>query len=104
MKSLRLFLLLALAGLSAACSTTKLPPPSHASATTGAPAVPPDAASSTQRSFLAPVRPWERGHLADYTMRPGRDPLTNSIAEHVWFTREAFAGGRGVGGGGCGCN
>lgn len=50
------------------------------------------------------VKPWERGHLADYTMRPGRDPLTDSIGEHVWFTREAFAGGRGVGGGGCGCN
>ena len=52
----------------------------------------------------ATVKPWERGHLADYTMRPARDPLTDAIAEHVWFTREAFAGGRGVGGGGCGCN
>lgn len=52
----------------------------------------------------ATVKPWQRGHLADYTMRPARDPLTDSIAEHVWFTREAFAGGRGVGGGGCGCN
>lgn len=52
----------------------------------------------------ANVKPWERGRLADYTMRPGRDPLTDSISEHVWFTREAFAGGRGVGGGGCGCN
>ncbi len=50
------------------------------------------------------VKPWERGHLADYLMRPGRDPLTDSVNEHVWFTREAFAGGRGVGGGGCGCN
>lgn len=50
------------------------------------------------------VKPWERGHLADYLMRPGRDQLTDSISEHVWFTREAFAGGRGVGGGGCGCN
>lgn len=50
------------------------------------------------------VKPWQREHLADYTMRPGRDPLTDSISEHVWFTREAFAGGRGVGGGGCGCN
>jgi hypothetical protein len=50
------------------------------------------------------VKPWQREHLADYTMRPSRDPLTDSIAEHVWFTREAFAGGRGVGGGGCGCN
>ncbi|MEO7932711.1 MAG: DUF4266 domain-containing protein [Chthoniobacterales bacterium] len=50
------------------------------------------------------VKPWERGHLADYTMRPGRDPLSDSISEHVWFTREAYAGGKGVGGGGCGCN
>ncbi len=50
------------------------------------------------------VKPWERGHLADYVMRPGRDPLRDSISEHVWFTREAYAGGRGVGGGGCGCN
>ena len=55
-------------------------------------------------SACTTVKPWERGHLADYTMRPARDPLTATIAEHVWFTREAFAGGRGVGGGGCGCN
>lgn len=55
-------------------------------------------------SSCAHVKPWERGHLADYLMIPGRDPLTDSISEHVWFTREAFAGGRGVGGGGCGCN
>jgi Domain of unknown function (DUF4266) len=52
----------------------------------------------------ANVKPWQRGHLADSVMLPGRDPLKDSISEHVWFTREAFAGGRGVGGGGCGCN
>jgi hypothetical protein len=50
------------------------------------------------------VKPWERGRTADYIMRSGRDPLTNTASDHVWFTREAFAGGRGVGGGGCGCN
>lgn len=50
------------------------------------------------------VQPWERGTLADYTMRPDRDPLDDSLQEHVYFTREAAAGGRGVGGGGCGCN
>jgi hypothetical protein len=55
-------------------------------------------------SACATVKPWDRGRLADYTMRPNRDPLTDSISDHVWFTREAFAGGRGVGGGGCGCN
>ncbi len=50
------------------------------------------------------VKPWERGTLADYTMRADRDPLAVSLSEHVWFSREAHAGGRGVGGGGCGCN
>jgi len=55
-------------------------------------------------SSCANVKPWERGKLADYLMRPDRDPLTGSISDHMWFTREAFAGGRGVGGGGCGCN
>lgn len=50
------------------------------------------------------VKPWERGTLSDYTMRPDRDPLSDSLYEHIYFTREAAAGGRGVGGGGCGCN
>jgi hypothetical protein len=50
------------------------------------------------------VQPWERGTLSDYTMRPDRDPLTDSMREHVYFTRESASGGRGVGGGGCGCN
>jgi hypothetical protein len=50
------------------------------------------------------VQPWERAMLADYTMRPDRDPLATSLSEHIHFTREAAAGGRGVGGGGCGCN
>ncbi len=50
------------------------------------------------------VKPWQRGTLSDYTMRPDRDPLTDLLKEHVYFTREAASGGRGVGGGGCGCN
>ena len=52
----------------------------------------------------ANVNPWQRGTLADYTMRSDRDPLMDTLMEHVYFTREAAAGGRGVGGGGCGCN
>ena len=52
----------------------------------------------------ANVKPWERGTLADYTMRPDRDPLGQLFLEHTWFSREAATGGRGVGGGGCGCN
>ncbi len=55
-------------------------------------------------SGCANVQPWERAHLGDYLMRADRDPLDDSLAEHVYFTREAAAGGRGVGGGSCGCN
>ena len=50
------------------------------------------------------VSPWERGALADSVMRADRDPLGLLMAEHMWFSREAASGGRGVGGGGCGCN
>jgi hypothetical protein len=50
------------------------------------------------------VEPWEKGELAQYTMLPERDPLEASMADHVYYTREAAHGGAGVGGGGCGCN
>lgn len=50
------------------------------------------------------VKPWQRGTLADITMRPNRDPLGEAFAEHTFFSREAATGGRGVSGGGCGCN
>ena len=50
------------------------------------------------------VKPWQRGALADYTMRADRDPLGLAQDEHVFFSREAASGGRGVGGRGCGCN
>ncbi len=53
---------------------------------------------------LARVHPWERARLAGYTMDPARDPLALAAAEHVYFSREAATGGRGVGGSGCGCN
>ena len=50
------------------------------------------------------TQPWERGTLADYTMRSDRDPLIGPMTEHIYFSREASSGGQGVGGGGCGCN
>jgi hypothetical protein len=53
---------------------------------------------------LVRVQPWERTTLADYTMRPNRDPLATTMAEHVYFSRESASGGTGVGGSGCGCN
>lgn len=50
------------------------------------------------------VQPWQRGTLSSYEMRPDRDPLATAMAEHIYFSREATVGGRGVGGSGCGCN
>lgn len=50
------------------------------------------------------VQPWQRATLADYAMRPDRDPLAVAAADHTYFSREAATGGRGVGGSGCGCN
>ena len=53
---------------------------------------------------LVRVQPWERATLADALMRPDRDPLGTALTDHVFFSREAATGGRGVGGSGCGCN
>jgi hypothetical protein len=50
------------------------------------------------------VEPWQRRTLSEASMRGDRDPAGLLLAEHMWFSREAAAGGRGVGGGGCGCN
>ena len=57
--------------------------------------------TSTQ---LVRVHPWERATLADYTMRPNRDVVATGLADHIYESRETAAGGRGVGGSGCGCN
>lgn len=53
---------------------------------------------------LVRVHPWEREALADAAMNPDRDPVGAAMTEHVYFSREASSGGRGVGGSGCGCN
>ena len=50
------------------------------------------------------VSPMERYHLADYVMKADRDPLSLKMDDHAYFSREGSRGGRGVGGGGCGCN
>ena len=50
------------------------------------------------------IEPWQKGNLADYSMRDDRDGLAGVMKSHVQFSREASSGGEGVGGGGCGCN
>lgn len=50
------------------------------------------------------VKPWERGVLAGDSMQFVDDAMNSSVDDHMYFSREASTGGRGVQGGGCGCN
>lgn len=50
------------------------------------------------------VDPWERGALARGDMRLDCDPMELATDDHIYFSKEASSGGRGFGGGGCGCN
>ena len=50
------------------------------------------------------VEPWERDILAKDEMQLTTDAVEASIDDHIYFSKEASSGGRGFGGGGCGCN
>jgi len=50
------------------------------------------------------VKPWQRDLLAKESMQLSSSPLDAAIDDHVYFSKEASSGGRGFGGGGCGCN
>ena len=51
------------------------------------------------------VQPWERELLAKPSMQlSGAMALEAGFDDHVYFSKEAATGGRGYGGGGCGCN
>lgn len=52
----------------------------------------------------AQVAPWERGILAKPQMALEVDALDAALLRHTYSSKEAAAGGYGVGGGGCGCN
>jgi hypothetical protein len=75
------------------------------------------AACTTTRSMIAKlptvkmpeikgpgVKPWERDVLARPEMAPDFNILTLKLDDHIYFSKEATSGGRGFGGGGCGCN
>ena len=55
---------------------------------------------------FAPPKPWEKGELARPAMQfdPYVERLEAKYQEHVYFSKEGASGGRGFGGGGCGCN
>lgn len=50
------------------------------------------------------VEPWQRDLHARADMQWDADAADLAIDEHIHFSKEASSGGRGVGGGGCGCN
>ena len=50
------------------------------------------------------VEPWERDVLAREDMQLVADPVEAGLDDHIYFSKEASSGGRGFGGGGCGCN
>lgn len=50
------------------------------------------------------VEAWDRDILAKDEMQLTTDPLEAAIDDHIYFSKEASSGGRGFGGGGCGCN
>ena len=50
------------------------------------------------------VKPWEREVLAREDMQLDANPLDTAIDDHIYFSKEGTSGGRGFGGGGCGCN
>lgn len=50
------------------------------------------------------VEAWERDVLAKDEMQLVADPLEAALDDHIYFSKEASSGGRGFGGGGCGCN
>ncbi|MCB1844386.1 MAG: DUF4266 domain-containing protein [Halioglobus sp.] len=50
------------------------------------------------------VEPWQRDTLARDEMQLLTDPVEAGLDDHIYFSKEASSGGRGFGGGGCGCN
>ena len=50
------------------------------------------------------VEPWDRDVLAKDEMQLTTDAHEAATDDHIYFSKEASSGGRGFGGGGCGCN
>ena len=50
------------------------------------------------------AQPWEREVLARDDMQLDSNALDTAFDDHIYFSKEGTSGGRGFGGGGCGCN
>jgi len=62
------------------------------------------AAASLQGCASLGVKPWEREVLAREDMQLDSNALDTAFDDHIYFSKEGTSGGRGFGGGGCGCN
>lgn len=60
--------------------------------------------ASALLAACAPVKPWQRGHLAQPVMALDEDVMLTAISLHIYESKEASSGGVGASGGGCGCN
>jgi len=49
-------------------------------------------------------KPWERDLMARPDMALDAAAVDSDIDDHVYFSKEGATGGRGISGGGCGCN
>jgi hypothetical protein len=58
----------------------------------------------TQGCSSLGVKAHQRGLLAQKTMLITSNPVEAGLDDHTYFSKEASSGGRGFGGGGCGCN
>jgi hypothetical protein len=59
---------------------------------------------ATQLMACSTVKPWERDVMARRSMSLDKNPMFLAMDDHVYFSKEAAAGGRTFDGGGCGCN
>jgi cytochrome c biogenesis protein CcmG/thiol:disulfide interchange protein DsbE len=53
---------------------------------------------------IVPVQAWEKGMLAKEEMIFDANRMEAALIDHTYVSKEGSFGGRGVGGGGCGCN
>ena len=53
---------------------------------------------------IEPIKPWHRDVLARDNMALEADEMIQLMDEQVYYSKEASSGGKGIGGGGCGCN
>ncbi len=60
--------------------------------------------STLSGCIVTQVKPWEHDVMARENMQLEHDELIDAMDEQNYYSKEASFGGKGIGGGGCGCN